>query len=95
MSMARNHNDASKTAGAVEVCCRVLGPDIVMHLDEKNGLIHLYCVQGIWCYIEMRTPSSGKMLHKEDGEDYDFIENKFETLDQLQKNISFLFYGVS
>jgi hypothetical protein len=94
MSMARKNNDASKTAGAVEVCCRVLGPNIIMHLDENNGLISLHCVRGLWCYIEMRTPSSGKTLHRFE-EDHDYTEIKFETLDELQKNISLLFYGVS
>ena len=83
--MAHHHHH-----DAAGVCREVLGPNIIMMFDER--LINLRAVRGIWCYIEMRTPSSGKTVHHLEEERRDqfvpnYTENTFETLDELQKNI--------
>ena len=92
--MARK-NDASITAGAVEVCSRELGPNVIMPLDEKNRLssFNLHTMHEIWCYIKMRTPSKGEKWHyfEEEEEAPSYTEIMFETLNKLRNIISCLY----
>ena len=80
--------EESLTSRAIEVCSGLLGPAKIMHVDQNNGLIHIDEINGMRCYIEMKTASSGILRYFSDKElsensAINFFPAPFNNLNEL------------